>query len=538
MSHLSFEAVEGIAEPLDLGLTPLDGLASLIDQSLVRRDGATGLGMLQTIREFAAERLAARPELDAPARLAHARWVTDDARQHVFDQQGTAARTAAELAPQTEDLEAAWRYWLERDQLDELEPLFKALGIVHEARARYRAIVGLADAYLDGLAATPESDERAARELALRSARARALLAVEGYTEAVERAYEEALDPIRAGGIKPRSFPILRDLSRLYLGSGRFLKAEMIGRELLELADEQDDPAMRLDARLLIGNGRMWAGELHTSLELLEASIAEFERVGGGARGFRIGPDPRISTLTTSAFIRSLLGYPDTAAARIDGAVELARESGPYSLVYALYHAGFLRLWRAEPELVAARAAELLDVIADRDFPIWRALGTCLAGVADALLGRGEEGLRQFDEGLAMYRGMKTPPAFWPGLRLLRTMCLAAAGRIPEAAALVAEVQGEPADAASHVHALIAGADLAMAMGDLARAEEQLSEAVDRARPMDARMLILLGETRRLALHRARDVPDDGSLLRAAYDGMPEGHATRDGLAARALLEG
>ena len=116
MSHLSFEAVEGIAEPLDLGLTPLDGLASLIDQSLVRRDGATGLGMLQTIREFAAERLAARPELDAPARLAHARWVTDDARQHVFDQQGTAARTAAELAPQTEDLEAAWRYWLERDR--------------------------------------------------------------------------------------------------------------------------------------------------------------------------------------------------------------------------------------------------------------------------------------------------------------------------------------------------------------------------------------------------------------------------------------
>ena len=119
---------------------------------------------------------------------------------------------------------------------------------------------------------------------------------------------------------------------------------------------------------------------------MLEASIAEFERVGGEASGFLLAR-PRISTLTTSAFIRSLLGDPDTAAARIDGAVELARESGPYSLVYALYHAGFLRLWRAEPELDAARAAELLDVIADRDFPIWRALGTCLAGVADALLG-------------------------------------------------------------------------------------------------------------------------------------------------------
>jgi len=537
VSHLSFEAVEGIAGALDLGVDPLDGLASLIDQSLVRRDGATGLGLLQTIREFAAERLAARPELAAAAREAHARWFTDEARHHLADSHVAGARIADDLAPQTEDLEAAWRSWLEGDRFEELEPVFKALAIVHEARARYRAIVDLAEAYLAALARTPASEARAAKELTLRTARARALLALEGYTEGVEQAYEEALGPLRAEGARPRSFPVLRDLSRLYLGSGRFLKAEVIGRELLSLADDQDDPAIRLDARLLIANARMWEGDLHEAVDILETSIATFDGVAGAGRAFRIGPDPRISTLTTSAFIRWMLGYPDTAAERMDQAVQLARESGPYSLVYALYHAGFLRLWRAEPELVAARTAELLDVLADRDFPIWRALGTCLAGVADSLLGRGEDGLRRFDQGLAMYRGMKTPPAFWPGLRLLRTMCLVSAGRLQEAAALTAEVQREPSDAASHVLALVLGADVAAATGDVAGAAAQLEDALERATSMDARMFIVTAETRRLALHRGADVPDDGSALRAAYEALPEGHASRDGLAARALLE-
>ena len=39
------------------------------------------------------------------------------------------------------------------------------------------------------------------------------------------------------------------------------------------------------------------------------------------------------------------------------------------------------------------RADELLRVIEDHDFPIWRALGTRLLGAATVLLGGGAEGL-------------------------------------------------------------------------------------------------------------------------------------------------
>jgi hypothetical protein len=50
------------------------------------------------------------------------------------------------------------------------------------------------------------------------------------------------------------------------------------------------------------------------------------------------------------------------------------------------------------------------------NFPIWSALGTCLHGMADAELGRTEEGLAQVNEGIAQYQQMRTPPVFWPQL--------------------------------------------------------------------------------------------------------------------------
>jgi predicted ATPase/class 3 adenylate cyclase len=72
----TFEAAEAVCDPGELGLDALDGLTSLVDKSLVRRvEGPGGLprfSMLETIREFAAEQLAAGDELELLAER-HAR---------------------------------------------------------------------------------------------------------------------------------------------------------------------------------------------------------------------------------------------------------------------------------------------------------------------------------------------------------------------------------------------------------------------------------------------------------------------------------
>jgi DNA-binding CsgD family transcriptional regulator len=64
----SLEAIETVCDAVDTGLAVLDGLQELVDQSLLRqvpRPGSVRYAMLETIREYAAERLEATPEAEA-----------------------------------------------------------------------------------------------------------------------------------------------------------------------------------------------------------------------------------------------------------------------------------------------------------------------------------------------------------------------------------------------------------------------------------------------------------------------------------------
>jgi predicted ATPase/DNA-binding CsgD family transcriptional regulator len=72
---VSLEVIETVCDAaVDIGLPVLDGVAELVDQSLLRqlpRPGPVRYVMLETIREYAAERLAAMPEAEQ-VRRAHA----------------------------------------------------------------------------------------------------------------------------------------------------------------------------------------------------------------------------------------------------------------------------------------------------------------------------------------------------------------------------------------------------------------------------------------------------------------------------------
>ena len=82
----------------------------------------------------------------------------------------------------------------------------------------------------------------------------------------------------------------------------------------------------------------------------------------------------------------------------------------PYSLAYAFYHAGFLHLWRREPEIVRTLAQGAWDVAKKSELPLWRALSMCLQGAATSGLGRPEEGLRQIVAGIDRYQACERRP--------------------------------------------------------------------------------------------------------------------------------
>ena len=75
----------------------VERLASLVDKSLVRRSPDAReqrLNMLDTIREYAAERLKAEPDLAADAQLAHAEFYTTLAERQTSDLRGAGRRKA------------------------------------------------------------------------------------------------------------------------------------------------------------------------------------------------------------------------------------------------------------------------------------------------------------------------------------------------------------------------------------------------------------------------------------------------------------
>ncbi|GIW20008.1 MAG: hypothetical protein KatS3mg065_0304 [Chloroflexota bacterium] len=148
------EAAEAVCGPAEeLGIDVFDGLASLVEQSLVRseeRGGMTRFVLLEAIREYAAEMLTASGEADA-IRRRHVRWFRDlaeaaaphlagaDQRRWLdrLEVEHDNLRAAIDAALEDGDGESAarlgfglWRFWQQR-------------GYLNEARMRLEAMAGL-----------------------------------------------------------------------------------------------------------------------------------------------------------------------------------------------------------------------------------------------------------------------------------------------------------------------------------------------------------------------------------------------------------
>ena len=165
----TLEGAEAVCDAKgDLGLDVLDGMESMVDKSLAQRDeqadGEPRFVMLETIREYALEKLEASGE-KALTKRAHAAFCLVLAEEKAMEQSGTVSadwlahygiehdnfRAAVEWLTETEDAEwglrlgaALFRYWEMREYLAEgrarLGKLLKIPGAQAPTKARSRAL--------------------------------------------------------------------------------------------------------------------------------------------------------------------------------------------------------------------------------------------------------------------------------------------------------------------------------------------------------------------------------------------------------------
>src|SRR5919204_5519189 len=288
-SGITLQAVEAVAGSTDgvggARIDPLDGLASLVDKSLIRqgetRDGEPRLTMLETIREYAAERLHHLPDFEAAVQRAHATYFAEFAQRQWEQLTGDRRDTAlAALASEADNLRLAWRYWVDQGDLDQLNKLVDSLWVLYDTQGSYQATIALTTELLAVLSSTSSTPERVIQEITLRTSLARALMAIHGYTQEVEDAYARALELLEGERELPQLFPVLRGLASFYNYRAEFDKGAEVGREILRVADAQDDPSMRVDGHLVLGSSLALRHDLHGGLEHLDRAIDLFESQG------------------------------------------------------------------------------------------------------------------------------------------------------------------------------------------------------------------------------------------------------------------
>ncbi len=524
-------SVEAVAQKcgLDPRMDIIDGLDSLLSKSLLRSlpglPNRSRFGMLQTIREYAAERLGDGEDARA-IRLAHAEHFADLVAQVQSRLSGPSREAELDrLDVELGNAQEAWRFFRDLGDVDRLNVMLEGLWALHQNRGWYHGAVALADDLLGLLAQLPATPERVRQQVGLQTSLARALMAIHGYTDEVEAAFDRALRlSADAGQASPvQRVAVLRSLARLHQMRSEFAASADIGWELLDLARVGEDPELVMDAHLVLGSSLAFLGELEAGLEHLDAAIALFEPSRTSSSVLSLGAHPGVISLTTSALLHWALGHPEQAVQRAARADEASSILGhPFTRAYEQFHTAFLNLLLGDVDEMVRRADELLRLANANDYTIWRALAMLLQSLAQVLDGDGEGGIDRMERALTLYRSTSAPPVFWPLVLQMRAMALTAVGRAAEALPLADEALRLTSDRSPlYGESALQCADILLA-ADPSRAEEARTlyrSAVDSSHGHGVAGIELRAATRLLrTAGTAQQRSEAAALLRAVYD--------------------
>jgi tetratricopeptide (TPR) repeat protein len=257
----------------------VDGVATLLDQSLVHQieglDSEPRFTMLETIREYALERLAASGEAEA-IRRQHAQYYLALAEAVApglwGDQQHQGS--VAQLEPEHDNLRAALA-WSQGPAgsaetglrlAGALAGFWTARGYLNEGRA-----------WLAGALAQPEA---AAPSLARAEALRRAGVMAEGSAGAAHAFYEESLALFRALGDRRGSAATLADRGRHAWFLGDYARAAMLCEESLALFREIGDRYGSAHALTWLAAAARDQGDYVRALALFAESLALWRALG------------------------------------------------------------------------------------------------------------------------------------------------------------------------------------------------------------------------------------------------------------------
>jgi predicted ATPase/Tfp pilus assembly protein PilF len=255
-------------------------LSALVDKSLLERGGDGRYSMHESIRQFAAEKLAADPDNAAQAAAAHAAYYSSLLRHHQHNWTGPDRQTAlAQLMPESENINIAWEWAAQNRDLILLQEALVSLYFLFELRGQYQE--GAA-AFGWAMAALMEADAAAVEtvlyaRLALRYGKFHLSM---GNREQAQKILQEIL-PILSR--EEGSYDQIDCLNHLAIGlsfSGQFAAAMARTAEALSAAERADNPLLIAFSRNLQGTLHQRTGDYAAAERQFAASLALRQQLG------------------------------------------------------------------------------------------------------------------------------------------------------------------------------------------------------------------------------------------------------------------
>jgi predicted ATPase len=341
----------------------LDELAALVDFNLLKPIGESRFLMLETIREYATERLEESGEMDE-LRRAHSAYyagLTNGLWAGLVRGETESWRVAED---EVDNVHAALEFSLACASehalalAGELWPFWTARGYVRQGRR-----------WVERALALPGRGDSAARKWALMSLSQ--LAKVQGDLQTATRATEDALRRFREINDQIRVSGILVELADFARAFGEVGRARALAEEALAVRRELGYAYGIARALLALGNVELAAGDLIRARTLLEDALERFreEAPDGGNTGSalealgevarRSGADARASSWFAEGlqlFARN--GDEGSAAECLEGMACLAASGGDHEraarlagAAEALYERSMTARWRPERHL-------------------------------------------------------------------------------------------------------------------------------------------------------------------------------------------
>jgi tetratricopeptide (TPR) repeat protein len=339
------DAAEAVCNPDgDLPFEVVDGITSLLEKSLLQRtetaDGQPRVTMLETIREYALERLEQSAGADA-TRQRHASYFCTalHTREADFGSGGRAIEASEEIAAEIDNIRAAWQWAVDHDDLaclqrglESLQLFYVMRGMAAEGMSAFgRAIDKLSAGVVGEL--TPEHTLTLGRLLVRQSWllwRANQL----GSCETMQRGVE-LLEAVELDTRAERATALV-DLSQLqYYVSGDPNQAEESIMNGLALARAIQSDSLEADLLSIHAQQLEFQGEARAAAEQFRASLAGYDKAGD--------MEGRASALNNWGRAAYAMGEYPQARQLIEEALHIRRRSDErYGISYSLLDLGRL----------------------------------------------------------------------------------------------------------------------------------------------------------------------------------------------------